>query len=242
MFTKKTINLLSVIAISLFTFACTNAQNGSYANDPVKEVLTKEKQDALTPQEVLEGLKAGNERYVNNDLTPRDWQAQVAATAAGQFPEAVIISCLDSRVPVEQVFDKGVGDVFVGRIAGNNVNIDMLGSIEFGTAVAGSKVVIIMGHESCGAVKSAIDDVQVGNITALLSNIKPAIAMTDTYNGEQTVANGEYVTEVVNNNVRHTIEEMRKNSSIIAELERNGDILIAGAFYDLDTGKVTFID
>ncbi|MBO6793164.1 MAG: carbonic anhydrase [Balneolaceae bacterium] len=242
MFTKKTINFLSVIAISLFTFACTNAQNGSYATDPVKEVLTKEKQDALTPQEVLEGLKAGNERYVNNDLTSRDWQAQVAATAAGQFPEAVIISCLDSRVPVEQVFDKGVGDVFVGRIAGNNVNTDMLGSIEFGTAVAGSKVVIIMGHESCGAVKSAIDDVQVGNITALLSNIKPAIAMTDDYNGEQTVANGDYVTEVVNNNVRHTIEEMRKNSPIIAELERNGDILIAGAFYDLDTGKVTFID
>ena len=242
MFNKKTINILSVLAISLFTFACTNAQNNGYDTEPVKEVLTKEKQDALTPQAVLEGLKAGNERFVNNNLTPRDYQAQVVATAAGQYPEAVIISCLDSRVPVEQVFDKGVGDVFVGRIAGNNVNTDMLGSIEFGTAVAGSKVVIIMGHESCGAVKSAIDDVQVGNITALLSNIKPAIEMTNNFDGEQSNANGDYVTAVVNNNVRHTIEEMRKNSPMIAELERNGDILIAGAFYDLDTGKVTFID
>ena len=118
----------------------------------------------------------------------------------------------------------------------------MLGSIEFGTAVAGSKVVIVMGHESCGAVKSAIDDVQVGNITALLSNIKPAIEMSNDFDGEQSNANGDYVTHVVENNVRFTIEEMRKNSPMIAELERNGDILIAGAFYDLDTGKVTFID
>lgn len=237
----KSTNILTVLALSLLTVACTNPQNNS-AVEPLKEVLTKEKQDVLTPEAVIEGLKAGNERFVNNELTPRDWQAQVAATAAGQFPEAVIISCLDSRVPVEQVFDKGVGDIFVGRIAGNNVNTDMLGSIEFGTAVAGSKVVIVMGHESCGAVKSAIDDVQVGNITALLSNIKPAIEMSNDFDGEQSNANGDYVTHVVENNVRFTIEEMRKKSPMIAELERNGDILIAGAFYDLDTGKVTFID
>lgn len=237
----KSTNILTVLALSLLTVACTNPQNNS-AVEPLKEVLTKEKQDVLTPEAVIEGLKAGNERFVNNELTPRDWQAQVAATAAGQFPEAVIISCLDSRVPVEQVFDKGVGDIFVGRIAGNNVNTDMLGSIEFGTAVAGSKVVIVMGHESCGAVKSAIDDVQVGNITALLSNIKPAIEMSNDFDGEQSNANGDYITHVVENNVRFTIEEMRKKSPMIAELERNGDILIAGAFYDLDTGKVTFID
>ncbi len=237
----KSTNILSVLALSLLTVACTNAQNYS-STEPVKEVLTKEKQDALTPEAVLEGLKAGNERFVNNNLTARDWQAQVAATAGGQFPEAVIISCLDSRVPVEQVFDKGVGDIFVGRIAGNNVNTDMLGSIEFGTAVAGSKVVVVMGHEACGAVKSAIDDVQVGNITALLSNIKPAIEMSGDFEGDQSNANNDYVTHVVENNVRFTIEEMRKNSPMIAELERNGDILIAGAFYDLDTGKVTFID
>lgn len=237
----KSTNILTVLALSLLTVACTNPQNNS-AVEPLKEVLTKEKQDVLTPEAVIEALKAGNERFVNNELTPRDWQAQVAATAAGQFPEAVIISCLDSRVPVEQVFDKGVGDIFVGRIAGNNVNTDMLGSIEFGTAVAGSKVVIVMGHESCGAVKSAIDDVQVGNITALLSNIKPAIEMSNDFDGEQSNANGDYITHVVENNVRFTIEEMRKKSPMIAELERNGDILIAGAFYDLDTGKVTFID
>lgn len=229
------------LALTFVLIGCTQNEAISQ-NAPVKEVLTKEKQAALTPQAVLDGLKAGNERFVNNNLTPRDWQAQVAATAGGQFPEAVIISCLDSRVPVEQVFDKGVGDVFVGRIAGNNVNTDMLGSIEFGTAVAGSKVVIIMGHEACGAVKSAIDDVQVGNITALLSNIKPAIAMSGDFSGEQSNANNDYVTHVVENNVRHTIAEMRKNSPMIAELEKNGDILIAGAFYDLDTGKVTFLE
>ncbi len=234
MLKKRTINLLTVFVFSVFSITLVNAQSS--------EVLTKEKQTQLTPEEVMKILKEGNERFVNNNLTPRDFQAQVQATSEGQFPKAVIISCLDSRVPVEHVFDRGIGDIFVGRIAGNNVNTDMLGSIEFGTAVAGSKVVIIMGHEACGAVKSAIDDVEMGNITALLSNIKPAIKMSSDYDGDQSTGNNDYVTNVVENNVRYTIAEMRKNSPIIAQLEKDGDILIAGAFYDLDTGKVTFLD
>lgn len=149
---------------------------------------------------------------------------------------------MDSRVPVENVFDKGVGDIFVARVAGNFVNEDILGSSEFATAVAGSKVVVIMGHEACGAVKAAIDGVEMGNITAMLDKIEPAIEMTAGYQGDRSTANNDYVTEVVNNNVVNTIAEMRKNSPIIAELERNGEVVIAGAFYDLDTGKVTFLE
>lgn len=240
-------NNLIILTLVLFLFiSCdeTESQNESQnqTSDPVTSVMTKESQAELTPQEILEGLKEGNERYANNKLTPRDYQAQVSKTADGQYPEAVIISCIDSRVPVEHVFDKGVGDIFVARVAGNFVNDDILGSTEFATAVAGSKVVVVMGHEHCGAVKSSIDGVEMGNITAMLSKIKPAIEMTDDFEGEKSTSNSEYVTEVVNNNVRHTIQEMRERSPIIAELERNGDIVIAGAFYDLDTGKVTFLE
>jgi carbonic anhydrase len=207
-----------------------------------KEVITSEKQKSLSPEQIIQNLKDGNERFVNNNLTARDYQAQVKATTEGQYPEAVVISCIDSRVPVEQVFDKGVGDIFVARVAGNFVNEDILGSTEYGTAVAGSKVIVVMGHKSCGAVKAAIDDVQMGNITAMLKKIKPAVEMTQNFDGERSTNNEEYVTEVVKNNVKHTIEEMRANSPIISDLEKNGDVLVAGAYYDLETGKVTFLD
>ncbi len=239
-------NVITILAIFALTVsACTsNETDQQMNNEPslVSDVVTSEKQASLTPDEILQGMKDGNERFVNNNLTPRDYQAQVKATSGGQHPEAVIISCIDSRVPVEQVFDKGVGDVFVARVAGNFVNEDILGSTEFGTAVAGSKVVIVMGHKSCGAVKAAIDDVEMGNITAMLSKIKPAVEMTNDFDGEQTTDNDDYVTEVVNNNVLHTIAEMREKSPIIANLESNGDVVIAGAFYDLETGRVTFLD
>lgn len=239
-------NVITILAIFALTVtACTSNETDQQMNNErtlVSDVVTSEKQANLTPDEILQGLKDGNERFVNNNLTPRDYQAQVKATSGGQHPEAVIISCIDSRVPVEHVFDKGVGDVFVARVAGNFVNEDILGSTEFGTAVAGSKVIIVMGHKSCGAVKAAIDDVEMGNITAMLSKIKPAVEMTEDFDGEQTTDNDEYVTEVVNNNVLHTIAEMREKSPIIANLESNGDVVIAGAFYDLETGRVTFLD
>lgn len=247
MFTKKSISAIYILAFAFVWVSCTNAQNNQQASAatqqeaPSSDVLTAEEQAALTPQGVLDGLKEGNQRYVNDDLTPRDYTDQAAKTASGQYPEAIILSCVDSRVPVETIFDKGIGDIFVGRVAGNFVNEDMLGSMEFATEVAGSKLVVVMGHESCGAVKSAIDDVQLGNITAMLEKIKPAVEMTEDFQGEKTTANNEYVTEVVNNNVFHTIEQIREESPIIRELERNGDVLIVGAFYDLDTGKVTFL-
>lgn len=226
--------------------ACTGNQNNnseSSANSElVSDVLTKDKQENLTPQAVLEELKEGNKRFQNNNLTPWDYMEQAQKTASGQYPEAVVLSCLDSRVPVEHIFDKGIGDIFVGRVAGNFVNVDMLGSLEFATQVAGSKLVVIMGHKSCGAVKSAIDDVQLGNITAMLEKIKPAVEMSSDFEGEKSTSNEEYVTHVVENNVRHTIQEIREKSPIIRQLEENGDILIAGAFYDLETGEVTFLE
>lgn len=230
-----------VFSVAIFT-ACVAQDAQQNKTDLSSDVITQDDQAALTPQAIIQGLKEGNERYVNNNLTPRDYQAQVKAAAKGQYPEAIIISCVDSRVPVENVFDKGVGDIFVARVAGNFVNEDILGSSEFATAVAGSKVVVIMGHEACGAVKAAIDGVEMGNITAMLDKIEPAIEMTAGYQGDRSTANNDYVTEVVNNNVVNTIAEMRKNSPIIAELERNGEVVIAGAFYDLDTGKVTFLE
>jgi len=245
MYKMKSLNLLIVLVLGLFIMtACaqkemeTETTNVQLSSD----VMTAEDQEGITPEQIIQGLKEGNERYVNNNLTPRDLQSQVKATASGQFPEAIIISCVDSRVPVEHVFDKGVGDIFVARVAGNFSNEDILGSSEFATAVAGSKVVVVMGHESCGAVKAAIDGVEMGNITAMLDKIEPAIEMTQNFDGEQSTSNNDYVTEVVNNNVINTIAEMRENSPIIAELERNGEVVIAGAFYDLDTGKVTFLD
>ncbi|NBB77289.1 MAG: carbonic anhydrase [Bacteroidetes bacterium] len=234
-------------AILLIFTACSNAdmnsQSAASETELSDDVMTQEDQEAITPEEILAGMQEGNERYVNNDLTPRDYSAQVSQTTDGQYPEAIVISCVDSRVPVEQVFDKGVGDIFVARVAGNFVNEDILGSTEFATAVAGSKVIVVMGHEHCGAVKSAIDEVEMGNITAMLDKIEPAVDMAaEEYEGETTSANNEFVTDVVNTNVRYTIEQMRENSPIIAELERNGDVVIAGAFYDLDTGRVTFLD
>jgi len=247
MFTKKSISAIYIVVFAIVWVSCTNNQDNQQASlaaqqeAPSSDVITADEQASLTPQIVLDGLKEGNQRFVSDDLTPRDYTDQAAKTASGQYPEAIILSCVDSRVPVETIFDKGVGDIFVGRVAGNFVNEDMLGSMEFATEVAGSKLVVVMGHESCGAVKSAIDDVKLGNITAMLEKIKPAVEMTEDYQGEKTTANNGYVTEVVNNNVFHTIEQIREESPIIRELERNGDVLIVGAFYDLDTGKVTFL-
>ena len=241
----KSLKLLLTLGLSFFLFAAC-AQNDMQSEtsemnetELTSDVMTAEDQEELTPDDIIQQMKEGNERFTNNNLTERDYQAQVQATSGGQYPAAIVISCVDSRVPVEDIFDMGIGDIFVARVAGNFVNEDILGSAEFATAAAGSKVVLVMGHESCGAVKSAIDGVEMGNITAMLDKIEPAIEMTENYEGEQTSANAEYVTEVVNNNVRHTLSEIRENSEIIAELERNGEVVISGAFYDLDTGEVS---
>lgn len=207
----------------------------------IQEVLTQERRDALTPDDVIKSFKEGNERFVNNDLTARDHSALVRKSATGQFPKAVVLSCLDSRVPVEDVFNRGIGDIFVGRIAGNFVNEDLLGSMEFGCKVAGSKLILVLGHEHCGAVKAAIDDVKLGNITAMLSKIRPAVDKV-VYEGDRTSKNKEFVDKVCVSNVLNTIEQIRLKSPILKEMEDNGQIKIIGGVYNMDSGKVTFLD
>ena len=208
---------------------------------PLKEkVLTKAEQDALTPDTVIQRLKEGNRRYMNNDLTQRDHSALVRNASSGQYPKAVILSCVDSRVPVEDVFDKGIGDMFVGRIAGNFVNVDLLGSMEFGCKVSGAKLIVVMGHESCGAIKAAIDHVKLGNITAMLTKIQPAVARSQNFKGDKSSKNPEFVDYVAKNNVIMTIENIRKNSPILKEMADKGEIKIVGAYYNLKTGEVIF--
>lgn len=206
----------------------------------VENVLTKEEQDALTPDMVIQSLKEGNGRFTRNDLTARDHSAQVRDAVKAQYPKAIVLSCVDSRVPVEDVFDRGIGDIFVARVAGNFVNEDILGSMEFACKVAGSKLVMVMGHEHCGAVKAAVDDVKLGNITPMLTKIKPAVDMVE-YEGDRTSKNQEFVHLVSVSNVKNTMEKIRENSPILKEMEDNGEIRIVGGVYDMDNGKVNFI-
>lgn len=206
----------------------------------IEKVLTADEQSALTPDHVISGLKEGNKRFVEGDLTARDHTVQIRKTVGGQFPKAVILSCVDSRVPVEDVFDKGIGDIFVARVAGNFVNEDILGSMEFGCKVSGSKVILVLGHEHCGAVKAAVDNVKLGNITAMLSKIRPAVASV-VYEGDRTSKNEEFVHLVCESNIRKTIQDIRTNSPILKEMEDQGEIKIIGGVYDMDTGEVDFI-
>ncbi|TCI94251.1 carbonic anhydrase family protein [Tenacibaculum sp. M341] len=204
--------------------------------------LTKDIQTALTPNAVLQDLLEGNQRYVANNLTSSDVNSLVKQTTGGQFPKAVILSCIDSRVPVEMAFDQTIGDVFVARVAGNFENVDILGSMEYSCKVAGSKLVFVLGHESCGAVKAACDGVELGNITAMLENITPAAKLaSEQVEGVADSSNKEFVAKTVENNVKMTIERIREKSEILAEMERNGEIEIVGGVYSLHTGKVTMI-
>lgn len=248
----KTINN-TMFGIILFTmFSCQNPAQTHQEKDqnpPATtiqkkldgNVLTAEAQSKLTPDIVLATLKEGNTRYINNTLTPRDYVMQAEKTAKGQYPMAVILSCIDSRVPVEEVFDLGIGDVFVARVAGNFVNEDILGSMEYGCKVSGSKLIVVMGHESCGAIKAAIDNVELGNITEMLEKIKPAVELSQDFEGEKTTANYAYVDYVVELNVKLAIENIRQQSPILKQMEDLGEIKIVGAFYDLHKGKVEFL-
>jgi len=207
----------------------------------IEKVLTAEEQQALTPDMVIQALKDGNKRFMSNDLTERDHSSMVRDGAKGQYPKAVVLSCLDSRVPVEDVFDRGIGDIFVARVAGNFVNVDLLGSMEFGCKVAGAKLILVMGHESCGAIKAAIDDVKLGNITHMLTSIKPAVEKSQIFPGEKNSSNLAFVELVAKNNVLHAIDVIRAKSPILKEMEDKGEIKIVGAYYNLQTGEVSFL-
>jgi len=208
-----------------------------------KHVMTKAEQDSLTPEAVLKEFKNGNQRFNSGKLTQRDHSDKIRkAVTGGQFPKAMVLSCVDSRVPVEDVFDQGLGDVFVGRVAGNFVNTDLLGSMEFACKVSGAKLIIVMGHQHCGAIKGAIDDVHLGNITSMLRNIKPAIKMSQNFEGEKSSKNDVYVKIVNKNNIRNTISQIRAKSEILKEMENKGEIKIVGVYYSLLTGQLEFID
>lgn len=249
---KSFIKILAIGLVSFFTFSCTSAepadsdeatvtaQRAQPMKGVVEEVLTEEEQSALTPDMVIQSFKEGNARFQRNDLTARDHSEQVRKSTLAQFPKAIVLSCVDSRVPVEDVFDRGIGDIFVARVAGNFVNEDILGSMEFACKVSGSKLVLVMGHEHCGAVKAAVDDVKLGNITPMLEKIKPAVALVE-YEGDRTSKNEKFVEMACESNVRNTIEQIRLNSPILKEMEDNKEIQIVGAVYDMDNGKVDFL-
>src|SRR5215469_11376983 len=203
--------------------------------------LSKEQRDRLTPDQVVEMLKAGNGRFRSGKMQAHDYLAQKRASAAGQYPAAAILSCIDSRAPAEIILDTGIGDTFNARVAGNIANDDIIGSLEFACAAAGAKVVLVMGHTACGAVKGAIDNVELAHLTALLDKIKPAIPAT-TFAGEKTSKNAEFVDAVAATNVRRTVDELRQRSSVLAGLEKQGKIKLVGSMYHLVGGRVEFFD
>lgn len=205
-------------------------------------VITKENQNTLTPTSVLADLLEGNKRFTEAKNEKVDYLAQVKQTEGGQYPKAVVLSCIDSRVPVELLFDQSIGDVFVARVAGNFENVDILGSIEYSCKVAGSKLVLVLGHESCGAVKAACDGVELGNITEMLAKIKPAVQLaTIDETGKTDSSNKEFVDRTIINNVQLTIDRIREKSPILKEMEENGEIKIVGGVYYLSTGKVIML-
>ena len=207
------------------------------------KALTKEAQAKISPMGAVEILKQGNERFVKNRKADRDLLEQVKDTATGQYPFATILSCIDSRVSSELIFDQGVGDIFSVRVAGNIVNEDLLGSMEFACKLAGTKIIVVLGHTSCGAVKGACDDAHLGNLTALLSKIKPAVQAVAKPEdpAERTSQNLDFVDQVAETNVRMTIENIRKQSPVLRIMEEDGEIAVVGAMYDISTGEVHFM-
>jgi len=244
------VNIAHLLAASaaLILTACapqpTPVTEAPQTPEPVREVVTAEAQQAMTPQQVLADLKAGNERFASGEMTARDYLAQAAATASGgQHPKATILGCVDSRVPPEIVFDQGIGDVFVGRVAGNVEDVNLLGSLEFATKVAGSKVIVVLGHTSCGAIKGAADGVELGNLTELLNDFDKPIARADeATEGEASSSNKAFLGVAIEENVRQTIADILDQSEIISEMVDSGDLLVVGGIYDLATGQVRWLD
>jgi len=226
--------------LSLAFIVSASALGQSPADSAGKKALsvqTSESQAGMTPASVLEKLKKGNARFVEKNMKSRDWLAKVSATAGVQYPFAVILACMDSRAPIEIIFDQGIGDVFGIRIAGNIVNDDVLGSMEYATKVVGAKLVVVLGHTSCGAVKGAIDDAKLGNLTALLAKIRPAVSAS----GPGSAKDDAYVDKVAQANVSQAMKEIREKSPTIKDQLDAGTVGLVGAIYDVSTGKVTFL-
>ena len=240
---KHFVTLAVVFAVASAGCQPPESETSAELQAPVSEVMTQEAQEALTPDAVLAQLKEGNQRFVEGRLTPRDYNAQAEATVSGQYPKAAVLSCLDSRVPPEIIFDQGIGDLFVGRVAGNFENTDMLGSLEFATAAAGTPLIVVLGHTSCGAIKGAVSGVELGNLTAMLDNFDEVLARV---RAEQEAAGDApqdaLVQAAVEENVRQTMADILDRSEVIAGLVESGDVGIVGGVYDLATGQVAWMD
>jgi carbonic anhydrase len=203
------------------------------------DALSKELREKLTPDQILETMKKGNKRFRAGERKERNYLREQRASASGQYPAAVLLTCIDSRAPAEVIMDLGIGDIFNCRVAGNVRNADVLGSMEFACKLAGAKVVLVMGHTACGAIKGAIDNAELGNLTGLLAKIRPAVEAT-TYSGERSAKNSAFVDAVARKNVEMTLAGIRQDSSVLANLESKGAVKMVGGMYNLETGAVEF--
>lgn len=241
--------LAALVTVMLLGNACQSSKPSACCTAPdasttatTATVQTKATQTAMTPQQALAELRDGNARFVAGHPLARNFSADVKATAPGQYPFAVVLSCLDSRQPIEIVFDQGIGDIFSARVAGNVLNDDILGSLEFACKASGAKLIAVVGHSNCGAIKGAVDDVQLGNLTGLLTKIKPAIAAVPDDVQPRTSKNYAFVNQVAEANVRLVMKEIRERSPILREMLDQGKISLVGGMYDLSTGQVKFYD
>ncbi len=231
---------MRLVINSIFIFFILFASvNGLYSQNV--ETQTKESQSKIDPQKALDMLKQGNQRFIDGTQLKRDYKDQVNITSSGQYPFAVILSCMDSRVPPELVFDQGIGDIFVIRVAGNVVDDDALGSLEYACKVVSVKLIVVLGHTNCGAVKGACDDVKMGNLTQLVAKIKPSVDKTETA-GERSSKNHQFVDDVSENNVGDQVEIIKKPGTIVGDMISKNDVAIVGAMYDVESGKVTFYE
>lgn len=208
---------------------------------PKPQIITREWRDAQSPQSILDILKQGNEAFASGQVEHRDYAYAAQQTASAQYPMAIILSCIDSRAPAEIIFDLGIGDIFNARVAGNIVNADIVGSMEFACKMAGAKLIVVMGHTNCGAVSSACDGFEMGNVTGLLDHLKPAVNAVNDVKGERNSSNAQFVTEVAKQNVRLTRDRIPQLSAILKDLVEQKEILIVGCLYDLQTGTVSFL-
>lgn len=227
-------SFISFIIPAVFLCAVSIAQDKAVTQ-------TKETQSSTTPKQALEMLIQGNERFLESQQLTRDLHGQVKATSKGQYPFAVVVGCMDSRVPEQVIFDQGLGDVFTLRVAGNIVDEDFLGSMEYGCKVVGAKLILVLGHTDCGAVKGACDNVELGNLTNLLEKLKPAVEMTAS-DGERNSHNKTFVNAVAKNNVLLAIRTIKEKSPILKDMADRGDIMIVGGMYDVQTGRVTIYE
>jgi carbonic anhydrase len=234
---KYSLNYLFALLLTAFLTAGCVAQ-ADYSGT----TLTRDLQAAITPDKALEMLKQGNKRFVDDKSIERDFLAQVKQTSNGQFPFAAIVSCLDSRIPPAIVFDQGIGDLFVARVAGNFVNDDILGSLEFATKLAGAKLIVVMGHTECGAVKGACDSAQLGLLSATLANINPAVKAVKGNYTPKNSQNAKFVQDVAEMNVQMTMQKLRDRSVVLRQMIDSGEVGLVGAMYDVSTGKVVFYE